>query len=494
MTDRSRRERGRAPLVVAVVVCLLPAIGFAGLWQWASGVAAEPVETVPPTFEPDGPPRPELTTELASLRRVPGPVADRLVAEAVQRAEEAFRDEVERVTAAAASRGESSCASVALDGEMLAAAGDDELVIPASNQKLFVAVAALEVVGADTTLTTEIRSSPPVDGVVAGDLYLIGSGDPLLRSADLPIERELAIVDPTSFDALVGAVVDAGVTRVEGDVVADGSRYDDEFLVPSWGPDITRADGGPIGGLLVNDGRIFGSGVGLNPAQAAANELSRLLGTRGVTVGGGNRTVAADDDPDELSVLAEISSAPVGDLVAEMLVSSDNQIAEMLLKEIGHVGAGDGSRPGGMAVVRQMLTERGVDLTGAALEDGSGLSRANAVRCATVVGLLGTEPVDGPLGARLPVAGESGTLTDVGVGTPAEGVLRAKTGTLTGVKALSGYLPSGDGPVFELAVLLEGDGVDDPAVHLPVWRELFEVLATFPPEPDPIDVDRLGPR
>ncbi|MEX2625268.1 MAG: D-alanyl-D-alanine carboxypeptidase, partial [Ilumatobacteraceae bacterium] len=348
----------RAPVVVAVVVCLLPAIGFTGLWRWAAATDDRPSGTVAPTFQPEGPPDPELTTELASLRRVPGPVATRLTEQAAHDAEEAFRQGIEEVMEAASRVGERSCAAVALDGAPLAVSADDVTVTPASNQKLFVAVAALELVGPETTLVTEVRSAPPVDGVV-GDLYLVGGGDPLLRSTAVPLERDLAIVAPTSFDALLDHVVAAGVTRVEGDVVADGGRYDDEFLVPSWGPDITRDDGGPIGALLVNDGRIFGSGVGLNPAQAAANELSRLLTARGVTVTGGNRTDAA---PDDVEAIASVESASVGDLVAEMLVSSDNQIAEMLLKEIGHVAVGEGSRPAGMAAVRQLLAERGVDL------------------------------------------------------------------------------------------------------------------------------------
>lgn len=491
MSDPTRR----APLVVVLVVALVPAIGLAGLWRWASAVDAEPVDTVPATFEPAAPPTPELSTDLASLRRTPGPIGDRLVAAAQAEAESSFRSAVDSVVVDAASVGE-SCATVTLDGEPVASAGDDRSVIPASNQKLFVAAAALEVIGEDTELVTVVRSSIPVDGVVTGDLFLVGGGDPLLRSAEVPIERPLAVATPTSFDQLVDAIVEAGVTRIDGDLVADGSRYDDEFIVPGWGPDITRDDGGPIGALLVNDGRIVGSGVGLNPGQSAVNELRRLLVGRGIPVTGGNRTVSSEDAPDELPVLAEVRSVPVGDLVAEMLVTSDNQIAEMMVKEIGYVGAGSGTRPAGLSVTWDLLAERGVRLEGATFDDGSGLSRGNAVRCTTVVEMLATESIDGPLGERLAVLGETGTLAEIGLDTEGAGQVRAKTGTLTGVKALSGFLPvaGGDGSAFEFSILLEGDGVSDPALHLPVWEALWDVLASYPPEVPDLDVESLGPR
>jgi serine-type D-Ala-D-Ala carboxypeptidase/endopeptidase (penicillin-binding protein 4) len=167
-----------------------------------------------------------------------------------------------------------------------------------------------------------------------------------------------------------------------------------------------------------------------------------------------------------------------------MLMVSHNTTAEMLLKEIGHAVAGEGSRPAGMAVVRERLAAWDVPLEGASLEDGSGLSRENAVSCATFAGVLGHAGSESDLADVLPVAGESGTLSDQLLDTPAEGVLRAKTGTLTGAKALSGYFPTPTGEVFEFAVLLEGDGVDDPAVHVPVWGILMDAFAEYPVEPD----------
>lgn len=478
----------RGPLVALVIVALLPAIGLGWLWRWAlaQDQPPDPSELVPVAPEPDGPPSPELTTSLASLRRLPAPLAaERADRDGRDRREqqlgELFVDLPDEVVG-------SSCARVELDGEVLVDLGPERTVIPASTMKLLIGSVALEVIGADAIALTELRGPAPVDGVIPGDLFLVGGGDPLLRSDEVPIPRRLEVVEPTRLDDLVDQLVELGVTRIEGALVGDGSRYDDEFLVPSWGEAITRDDGGPIGALLVNDGRIVGSGVGLNPSQSAVNELARLLNARGVTVADGNRT---GDTPDGLELLASVGSAPVGDLVEEMLVTSDNQIAEMLLKEIGYVVVGEGSRPAGMAVVREVLTGRGVDLTGASLEDGSGLSRVNAVTCLTMTGVLSGEPFDGPLAASLPIAGERGTLTNVLVGDPAEGLLTAKTGTLTGVKALAGYVPIDPEEPVRFAILLHGEGVNDPLIHEVVWSAMVAALLEPWPEPEP---ELFGPR
>jgi serine-type D-Ala-D-Ala carboxypeptidase/endopeptidase (penicillin-binding protein 4) len=465
----------RAPLVVVVVVALLPALGLAGLWRWAdAAVDDEPVIEIV-TATPDGPPSPELSTALASLRRAPGPLADR----AAVAAYDALLDAA--VTEALADAPPSSCVAVSLDGIPVAGVDETSAVLPASNQKLLVAAVALDVLDPDAGFVTEVRGAPVADGVLVGDLHLVGGGDPALISDELTESIGRPLPTTTRFDDLVDQLVEIGLTRVEGDVVADASRYDDEFLVPSWGSDITRDDGGPISALLVNGGRIFGSGIGLNPAQAAANELNRLLVARGIVVTGGNRV---EPVPDGLGVLAAVESAPLVEIVEAMLMVSHNTTAEMLLKEIGHAVAGEGSRPAGMAVVRERLAAWDVPLEGASLEDGSGLSRENAVSCATFAGVLGHAGSESDLADVLPVAGESGTLSDQLLDTPAEGVLRAKTGTLTGAKALSGYFPTPTGEVFEFAVLLEGDGVDDPAVHVPVWGILMDAFAEYPVEPD----------
>ena len=120
--------------------------------------------------------------------------------------------------------------------------------------------------------------------MVAGDLYLVGGGDPLLTSDAYPVENDLnPVTNPTSLDALADAVVAAGVQRVEGAVVGDATRYDDEWYVPSWSADIRGIEAGPYDALLVNDARVTGDPQRADdPAEAAAREFTQLLDERGV--------------------------------------------------------------------------------------------------------------------------------------------------------------------------------------------------------------------
>ncbi|MEX2625269.1 MAG: D-alanyl-D-alanine carboxypeptidase/D-alanyl-D-alanine-endopeptidase, partial [Ilumatobacteraceae bacterium] len=372
-------------------------------------------------------------------------------------------------------------------------------VIPASVQKVLVAAVALEVLGTDFRYTTEVRGSALVDGVVAGDLFLVGGGDPVLSSDWYPgsdLER-FPVFNHTSLDELADEVAAAGVTRVEGNLVGDGSRYDDEWYAPGWAPGVAGLEAGPYGALLVNDARVRGDELrGDDPNVAAARELERLLGERGISVGG----IASGVAPEGLDVVASIDSMPLPAVIEEMLATSDNNSAELLVKEIGLASDGEGTRPAGLAAMLTVLTDWGVDVGPLALADGSGLSPTNVLTCDAVMTVLRRASHDGSLGAGLSVAGTAGTLRDVFVDSPVEGRLLGKTGTLNNppfnedppaVKALAGYLPVSGGGAVEYALLLNGPTISDQSEYRPVWNLLAEVLVTYPSGAGP---DVLGPR
>jgi len=142
-------------------------------------------------------------------------------------------------------------------------------------------------------------------------------------------------------------------------------------------------------------------------------------------------------------------------VLEEMLSASDNLSAEMLTRELGvHAGAGTTSR--GVQAIRDELTKLGVDLTGADFLDGSGLSHDDRLGCATLLGVLrlGAHPRFGAVADGLAIAGKRGTLALSLRGSPLDGNLRAKTGTLDGVSGLAGYVRS-DRPLT-FALLLDG--------------------------------------
>jgi D-alanyl-D-alanine carboxypeptidase/D-alanyl-D-alanine-endopeptidase (penicillin-binding protein 4) len=468
-------------LVLLIVTMSIPALGLAWLWRWAE-VEAEPPPTTTTTL-PEGydDPAPELDTELLSMRRSPTELAARARDDAYRAVLQPFFDTLP----------DGSCVAIDIEGERFADVRADLAVIPASNQKLIVAAVALDVLGDDHRFRTELRGAAPVGNVITGDVYLVGGGDPLLVTTDYVDPLPLPAFNTTSLDSIADAMQAAGVTEIVGDVVGDGSRYDDEYVVPSWGPEhVLGDDAGPYDALTVNDGRTFAdSTIGFNPNQSAARQLIRLLQARNIVVTGRSRNGTAPNDG-SIVVLGAVESAPLSDIVDELLQTSDNNTAELLVKEIGFAVRGEGTRVAGLQEIWNKLAEWQVPLEGVALDDGSGLSRDDRLTCDAITAMLEHVGVDSELAKSLPVAGVSGTLVAELVGGPAEGRLAAKTGTLTGVRALSGFLQADDG-VMAFSLVLNGEGVDDPAYYQPLWSRLVTLLDGHPIGPE---VDEFAPR
>jgi D-alanyl-D-alanine carboxypeptidase/D-alanyl-D-alanine-endopeptidase (penicillin-binding protein 4) len=280
-------------------------------------------------------------------------------------------------------------------------------------------------------------------------------------------------------DGLVDAIVAAGVTRIEGSVVGDGSRYDGERYNPAWPQRFIDQDAvGPIAGLMVNDGfAAFSpaqSAAATVPAPDPAADTARVvtdrLRAKGVAVVGAPRAGRA---PGGATEVASLASPPVSQIVAEMLTYSDNETAEAALKEIGVATSGNGSAAAGKAALTQLLTDAGVAVDGVGLVDGSGLSSQGRLTCRSLTELL-TLPETGPvLRDGLAVAGETGTLAERWRGTQVAGRLRAKTGSLRNVTALAGEVEPLAGGRVAFAYVAN---VPDPG----------------PLEPGDVDMDRLG--
>jgi D-alanyl-D-alanine carboxypeptidase/D-alanyl-D-alanine-endopeptidase (penicillin-binding protein 4) len=426
-----------------------------------------------------------------SLRRFPTIISRDLNSDA-------FAAEVSPLLASVNDR---SCGAISVDGVLIGERNADIAVIPASNQKIPVAAAALDRLGQDFRYTTTVAAAvAPQEGVVEGDLYLVGGGDPLL-SSDWYAASNLElnpVTSPTSFDALADRVAAAGVTEITGSIIGDGSRYDDEFFAPGWGDGVAGLEGGPYDALMANDSRVLGDELrGSDPNESAAREFTQLLEARGVAVGGQAASGAA---PAGAVTLATIESAPMSDVIAEMLGNSDNNTAELVVKELGFTTAAPGTREAGLAIVRDFLVESGVDVGPIVLVDGSGLSLDNRLTCDALLTVLQRTGFDSPIGQGLPVAGQTGTLASAFVDHPVAGRLRGKTGTLNNppfnvdppaVKALAGYLPVEGGSAIEYVVVLNGPTISDQSEYRPVWDSLADALDTYPAGASPADV---GPR
>lgn len=479
------------PLVLLVVVASVIAFGLWRVASWAADRADDAADAAPPSAAvvDDGATAPPIVTPLLSFRRAADELSDRLNLDA-------FRAAVQPLVGAVDGR---SCVAVSTGGTVVGEANPDTVVLPASSVKIIVAGVALELLGAEYRYVTKVVGPPIVDGVLVGDVYLVGGGDPVLSSDWYPASAldRFPVFNATSLDELARRLAAAGVREIRGSVIGDASRYDDEFYVSTWGGGVAGVEAGPYDALLVNDSRVLDDDRrGSDPAEAAAREFARLLGEVGVNVTGSPGSGAAPSGSGEI---ARIESAPLPSVLAEMLTNSDNNTAELVVKEIGFAATGMGTRQAGIEAIMSTMAGWGIDMSGFVLGDGSGLSLETRLTCRQLLAVLQRPSIAPAIMDGLAVAGRSGTLREVFVDTPVEGRLRGKTGTLNNppfdqdppaVKALAGYLPVDGGDPVEYVLILNGPTISDQREYRPVWADLVGALDSYPAVAAP---DRLGP-
>jgi D-alanyl-D-alanine carboxypeptidase/D-alanyl-D-alanine-endopeptidase (penicillin-binding protein 4) len=341
------------------------------------------------------------------------------------------------------------------DGRTLYSRAADTPRVPASNEKLYTTSTALARFGPSGRLLTRVLGDGQLDdaGVYRGNLYLRGGGDPTFGSDAF---NRRAYGTGASVTELAAAVQAAGVTRVTGFVYGDETYFDGLRGGPDSGFAFSIYIGAPLSALAFNRGlaNSQGSAIQRRPARYAAERLLRALRAEGVSVSRGAAERAA---PGAAREVATVSSPPMATLARLTNVSSDNFFAEMLLKSIGGRFGTRGSTAGGATAVMSWLRENAI---GARVSDGSGLSRRNRTTPRQVVRLLDhmdrTEELAVPFRGSLAVGCRSGTLAGRMCGTRASGRCRGKTGTLTGVSALSGYCDVGGERVIAFSILMNG--------------------------------------
>ena len=390
------------------------------------------------------------------------------------------------------------------DGKTLYAHDADLRLMPASNCKLWTSAAALELLGPDFHMSTDVLATarPDANGVIAGSLYLRGGGDGLLSAADL--------------DTLAGALAAAGVKRITGNISGDGSRFTDGPYGFGWEWDDFGDEEFPqISGLEVSEGVLSvhvapgaapGDPVTVTvdpptdyvplvitgktgakdavsdcvivkpwrknefdisgtlplgktldakapvdtPPLLAATLLRQALVKRGIMVDGG---AMLGQTPPEAVVLASHPSLPLSEYIVRMNKPSDNLLAETLVRLLD----APGTVQAGRAKEMPFFGSLGVDTSPLALEDGCGVSRRDYVTARSIsqllVGMHGRK--DWPLYYRsLPIAGVDGTLRSRMTGTAAANNVHAKTGTLSQVRALSGYVTGRSGQLYVFSLLM----------------------------------------
>jgi D-alanyl-D-alanine carboxypeptidase/D-alanyl-D-alanine-endopeptidase (penicillin-binding protein 4) len=321
---------------------------------------------------------------------------------------------------------------------------------PASVEKLYTSVAVLRELGPGATLQTTVLGTGflGAGGVWHGNLWLRGGGDPTF--GDAAFNRTWEHGQGSTASELAGQLQQAGIRRVTGHVIADGSLFDSRTGPPSSGfqPDIPDL-GGQLSALTYD----HGATGPLTPWTFADRQLVRTMRALGIAA---RATRFAGVTPTDARPLASVSSPPMSVLLRLMDVPSDDFFAEMLTKQLGARFGGTGSTAAGARVISDVLDGYGIHPT---IVDGSGLSRADRSTPRGVVELLtalnGT-PTGDELNSALPTVGVNGTVQTIAVHTAAQGRCIAKTGTLNGVTNLAGYCHSRGGKLVAFALFIDG--------------------------------------
>jgi serine-type D-Ala-D-Ala carboxypeptidase/endopeptidase (penicillin-binding protein 4) len=300
--------------------------------------------------------------------------------------------------------------------------------IPASNEKLLLSMTMYDTFGPGFRIRTSVAASGVEASGAVQNLWILGRGDPL--------------VDRSTMTSLARKIVDAGITRVRGRVLGSTGYFRRDWDAPGWNNVARDYVNRPTALAFEHNERA-------HPEELAARTLTARLGSLGVRVDG---KPGAGGPPDGLETIAFVESPPLQRLLTKMLRPSDNFIAETLGKRLGAEIRGlPGTIAKGAASIRAWTDDHGTDFT---LNDNSGLSYANRVTAEGIVELLWVAedlPWGPDLRRALPTGGQ-GTLRHRLRGVD----VRAKTGTLDDVSALSGWVKADAGTWVEFSILSFG--------------------------------------
>ena len=329
-------------------------------------------------------------------------------------------------------------------GEVLVDINGSQPMIPASTLKLYTGIAAMNVLGSETRFATRVMRDENI-------LTLVGGGDPTLvsRTPSNWRGKPPGSEQPPSLEQLADlTAVALGASEETYSLNFDDSLFAKPKAHSSW-PDqyLRTGEVSAVQGLTMDFGIHETEAVMSDPAKSAASFYVSELVARGLSVTLGDRVTSTGT-----TEIARVESATVTDIVERMITTSNNTMAEYLAHHLGGT-SGQYTFAAGAQVTRQAIIDAGIDISGTEILDGSGLSRSNRTSAKSLVSALQyANSNGGPAWANLsglPVAGISGTLIDrYEVGEPGRGTVRAKTGTLSKVVALSGTLVDANGELL----------------------------------------------
>jgi D-alanyl-D-alanine carboxypeptidase/D-alanyl-D-alanine-endopeptidase (penicillin-binding protein 4) len=374
-------------------------------------------------------------------------------------------------------------------GDTLYSKNAGKLFMPASNMKIITSAVALTLLGPDYRYRTTFLTDGEVrDSLLDGNLLVIGRGDPTVSDR---MRGTATIV----MDALADSLRAHRIRQISGSLARVGNAFPDSIYGYGWEwDDLGEYYGAGVDELIFNEGMAptklrappdtardsLYSGPAKNPAKAYLDAFHDALVRKSIRMDGAVRDSILPM-PFKMDTLFVLVSPPLRDILPALMKQSQNQIAEILLRTIGLERGGLGTADSARKIVGQQLSAWGVQPDGFVIRDGSGLSDQDLLTPETIVRVLDRIQRDTAFAAyynAMPIAGVDGTIDTRMKGTPAEGNVHAKTGTLAKARTLSGYVTTADGERLIFSILANNTTTPGSTVTH-VIDEIAAALAAF---------------
>jgi serine-type D-Ala-D-Ala carboxypeptidase/endopeptidase (penicillin-binding protein 4) len=374
-------------------------------------------------------------------------------------------------------------------GDTLYSKNAGKLFMPASNMKIVTSAAALTLLGPEYQYRTTFLTDGEVrDSLLDGSLLVIGRGDPT-------VSDRMRGTATTVMDALADSLRAHGIRQISGSLARVGNAFPDSIYGYGWEwDDLSEYYGAGVDELIFNEGMAptklrplpdtvrdsLYSGPAKNPAKAYLDALHDALVRKSIRMDGGVRDSILPT-PLKMDTLFVLVSPSLREILPALMKQSQNQIAEILLRTIGLERGGVGTADSARKIVGQQLLAWGVQPDGFVIRDGSGLSDQDLLTPETIVRVLDRIQRDTAFATyynSMPIAGVDGTIDTRMKGTPAEGNVHAKTGTLAKARSLSGYVTTADGERLIFSILANNTTTPGSAVTL-VADQIAASLAAY---------------
>lgn len=360
-------------------------------------------------------------------------------------------------------------------GDTLYSKNAGKLFMPASNMKIITSAAALTLLGPEYRYRTTFLTDGEVrDSLLDGNLLVIGRGDPT-------VSDRMRGTATTVMDALADSLRAHRIRQISGSLARVGNAFPDSIYGYGWEwDDLGEYYGAGVDELIFNEGMAptklrpppdtardsLYSGPAKNPAKAYLDALHDALVRKSIRMDGTVRDSILPT-PFKMDTLFVLVSPQLREILPALMKQSQNQIAEILLRTIGLERGGLGTADSARKIVGQQLLAWGVQPDGFVIRDGSGLSDQDLLTPETIVRVLDRIQRDTAFAAyynAMPIAGVDGTIDTRMKGTPAEGNVHAKTGTLAKARSLSGYVTTADGERLIFSILANNTTTPSSAV------------------------------